>query len=42
MYLLDLNDIQPEKLKFWIKNFVAMFLIPVKVFQQINYGGNII
>ncbi len=36
MYLLNLNDIQPEELKFWTKDFVAMFLMPVKVFQQIR------
>ena len=42
VYFLNLNDIQPEELKFWIKDFVAMFLIPVKAFQQFNFGENII
>jgi len=36
VYLLNLNNIQPEELKFWTKDFVAMFLTPVKVFQQIK------
>ena len=36
MYLLNLNNIKPEELIFWTKDFVAMFLMPVKVFQQIK------
>ena len=40
---MDFNDIRLYKYKKnWFKNFVPTILMPVKPFQQINFGENII